>query len=414
MKKMKEIGRLFEELNLKEAMSQFAKIFTENFMISGEETEDLEEVLKRAPETLLDMILETWDEEAEADIGRAEKEKLVQKVIIESFEQEFIYLDKIDFEILLKTMNNYPISEMEQMALTENYVKKGWVFMFCPNKNEMSFVVTNPIREMLTTGLQDEEKQILIGFITGVRITINACINLYGVIEKEKLIEIARKSTFKEDTWSEEEKTLSWVSEKLEETIEFLAEREGSFWLDKEYIVSADLEDRKDYRQLLRQVSGKAYYMPNVEDINRYSENLIDRDNVYYKRVLSDLERLMGNKQLADNLLFEIEFKVVEEDMNYADILNLLYAYYVDFPTKARAESFVKNLKKWIYTVKKWSNRGFSDKELGKRDDTEEMFGFPIPMMLEKKKVKIGRNDPCPCGSGKKFKKCCSGNGKYD
>ena len=21
--------------------------------------------------------------------------------------------------------------------------------------------------------------------------------------------------------------------------------------------------------------------------------------------------------------------------------------------------------------------------------------------------VKIGRNDPCPCGSGKKFKRCC-------
>jgi len=24
---------------------------------------------------------------------------------------------------------------------------------------------------------------------------------------------------------------------------------------------------------------------------------------------------------------------------------------------------------------------------------------------------KIGRNDPCPCGSGKKYKKCC-GKGK--
>ena len=23
--------------------------------------------------------------------------------------------------------------------------------------------------------------------------------------------------------------------------------------------------------------------------------------------------------------------------------------------------------------------------------------------------IKIGRNDPCPCGSGKKFKKCCGG-----
>ena len=23
---------------------------------------------------------------------------------------------------------------------------------------------------------------------------------------------------------------------------------------------------------------------------------------------------------------------------------------------------------------------------------------------------KTGRNDPCPCGSGKKFKKCCGAN----
>ncbi|TET60949.1 MAG: hypothetical protein E3J47_06135, partial [Candidatus Stahlbacteria bacterium] len=21
--------------------------------------------------------------------------------------------------------------------------------------------------------------------------------------------------------------------------------------------------------------------------------------------------------------------------------------------------------------------------------------------------IKVGRNDPCPCGSGKKYKKCC-------
>ena len=27
---------------------------------------------------------------------------------------------------------------------------------------------------------------------------------------------------------------------------------------------------------------------------------------------------------------------------------------------------------------------------------------------------KVGRNDPCPCGSGKKFKKCCMGKGSYD
>lgn len=38
--------------------------------------------------------------------------------------------------------------------------------------------------------------------------------------------------------------------------------------------------------------------------------------------------------------------------------------------------------------------------------------GDSTPAKLEpvKKEVKVGRNDPCPCGSGKKYKKCCGAN----
>ena len=35
----------------------------------------------------------------------------------------------------------------------------------------------------------------------------------------------------------------------------------------------------------------------------------------------------------------------------------------------------------------------------------KEMKLTPTPTQIKRKKV--GRNDPCPCGSGKKFKKCC-------
>ena len=31
-----------------------------------------------------------------------------------------------------------------------------------------------------------------------------------------------------------------------------------------------------------------------------------------------------------------------------------------------------------------------------------------------RKNYKVSANDPCPCGSGKKFKHCCRGNGKFD
>lgn len=36
------------------------------------------------------------------------------------------------------------------------------------------------------------------------------------------------------------------------------------------------------------------------------------------------------------------------------------------------------------------------------------------PKQLVRKHAKVGRNDPCPCGSGKKFKNCCMKNGEFD
>ena len=36
--------------------------------------------------------------------------------------------------------------------------------------------------------------------------------------------------------------------------------------------------------------------------------------------------------------------------------------------------------------------------------DLEILLNPPKTVVAEKK---IGRNDPCPCGSGKKYKKCC-------
>ena len=33
--------------------------------------------------------------------------------------------------------------------------------------------------------------------------------------------------------------------------------------------------------------------------------------------------------------------------------------------------------------------------------------GGEAPVTVKRKGKKIGRNDPCPCGSGKNYKKCC-------
>jgi len=46
---------------------------------------------------------------------------------------------------------------------------------------------------------------------------------------------------------------------------------------------------------------------------------------------------------------------------------------------------------------------GFEPDEEEDLSDLEKKLNPPTPNMV----TKIGRNDPCICGSGKKFKKCC-------
>jgi uncharacterized protein YecA (UPF0149 family) len=38
------------------------------------------------------------------------------------------------------------------------------------------------------------------------------------------------------------------------------------------------------------------------------------------------------------------------------------------------------------------------------KEELQVLDGHPPPAL---RLIKVGRNAPCPCGSGKKYKKCC-------
>ena len=56
---------------------------------------------------------------------------------------------------------------------------------------------------------------------------------------------------------------------------------------------------------------------------------------------------------------------------------------------------FVYELELFAKSIRKWSLKGYTEDEIEKAN---------ARVVNE---VKIGRNDPCICGSGKKYKKCC-------
>lgn len=72
----------------------------------------------------------------------------------------------------------------------------------------------------------------------------------------------------------------------------------------------------------------------------------------------------------------------------------------VHVKTKKRMEEVEKIFKKngWKYSI------GLDRKKPEDITDLEILLNWPKPKAAEKK---VGRNDPCPCGSGSKYKKCC-------
>jgi SWIM/SEC-C metal-binding protein len=72
----------------------------------------------------------------------------------------------------------------------------------------------------------------------------------------------------------------------------------------------------------------------------------------------------------------------------------------VNVKTKKRLKEVEKIFEKngWEYTI------GLEPDKPEDITSLERLLNPPKPKIAEKK---VGRNEPCPCGSGKKYKKCC-------
>ncbi|UOQ83474.1 SEC-C metal-binding domain-containing protein [Gracilibacillus salinarum] len=80
-----------------------------------------------------------------------------------------------------------------------------------------------------------------------------------------------------------------------------------------------------------------------------------------------------------------------------------------EFEGRDSLQSFTAQVVQLMNNTRQWILKGHTPMELRGKDDPTI-----IPFSQKKAKnnktvtkTKVGRNDPCPCGSGKKYKKCC-------
>lgn len=232
---------------------------------------------------------------------------------------------------------------------------------------------------------------------------ILALTHLYGAIKPDKLIEIYN---------SQNSEPLD--KEQFMRLFEKLISRNQSYAKAKGYIVDSYLwpeESPGELEQLLLQMKGKPQYIPKREELLKYADEdyfemtpqLIKLKAYILKEICRDaemVEHLIDDIQLActmqaasGDLIFEFERRGLKfQSMEQADIVVALM------------NDVYNHTRLWIYG-------GHTPVEMNRISGNVELRSANRQLSpLNKNQVsvtKIGRNEPCPCGSGFKYKKCC-------
>lgn len=96
---------------------------------------------------------------------------------------------------------------------------------------------------------------------------------------------------------------------------------------------------------------------------------------------------------INESLKVENPIETMEEDT----IVNL------NFDKEKLYKNMVDAKADWLYELPQWNDIFTPERQ-------KELYKEQKQSGTIRKEKKIGRNEPCPCGSGKKYKKCCGKN----
>ena len=144
---------------------------------------------------------------------------------------------------------------------------------------------------------------------------------------------------------------------------------------------------RSGYRKFITYPSkyllGKGCYMPSVDLVDMYLR-LAEKYNMDVMTMVGFLDGINDSLKEANPI------ETMEEDT----VVSL------GFDKEKLYKNMVAAKADWLYNLPQW-DAIYSEEERKKLYKEQKESG------TIRKEKKIGRNDPCPCGSGKKYKKCC-------
>ena len=159
-------------------------------------------------------------------------------------------------------------------------------------------------------------------------------------------------------------------------------------YLHTEYglLVNLDIFENGEVYPLLRSQVGKDFYIPSAALIEEITHDCYESSSLAYKKLHTFfMKKLHMENELATTWCLNVWMNSYNGD-SPTEIIKDLNEHDVVFDGEDQIGEFMNLLMDAHNNTRLIENRGNKPVELGK---------------------KVYPNDPCPCGSGKKYKKCC-------
>ena len=327
--------------------------------------------------------------------------QLIKKMAAGELEYEYILMDELEFYVVV-----YPLAI--QLGILYANEDEEQVTSFVPvefvEKIDEATKDFKAFQEKHTETLQ--KLKLLEKFMT-------AGVNMYGVMPYKRvweLYEIYTENDSTDETFKLEVESLKYLP--------ILAFKKGLHNINGELIAKNEYVSHDHvmdtYKYILDNFEDD-YYEPTKNEIDYYSEHTFDRRTLHYKRMNHLIYKVSSTPNYAmdvleTGILLGEPLAAIMDMFKEKDLVN--------FTSEAELKDFV-NLYQQLNNISRlWDNAGYRPNELAKMNqvdgfepiDISELPENVIPLYDPSQPTRVekaGRNDLCPCGSGKKYKKCC-------
>lgn len=233
-----------------------------------------------------------------------------------------------------------------------------------------------------------------------------AAVCLYGVLTVDEFVDVFN---YYEDAPTTHEEVLFVIKQfSVKDDVEYSIA--GNIISGYEF--QPQFEDYKDNIDSIRSAQrGKPRYLPSKEEFLKYA----------------DIDYLEPNQPYADLKAYILKHKLTScgegIDGVDGDLLDLhemirfgvetssVYDYFTErgyqFENLHILEGFAQLIMDVNNNTRMYDNNGFTPYELVGKTGRHKVVAIKNSRDDQQIKSRLGRNDPCPCGSGLKYKNCC-------